>query len=274
MSGPEEAPRGQEPGAPPAEAGAAKSNEAAAKSPDGTTAGSAAAPASPARRRRGNRGGRRRRKPAGEGVAGSAESPAGSADTRGGDRSSSPPVAGPPAYDAGALPTAPLIPVAAPRGSAQPAQRPGRPEPQETPRGAADATPASPPAGETQRPARRRGRRPEPTSAPVETSLPAGTSGGAMPAAPGDGAAAPAVPATHGEGTAAEDTPAKRRRRGARGGRRRHKTADIQHAEAAREAEEAAGEVPAVGATVTRNPIIVPPCNGGRPACGRPDVTK
>jgi len=249
VSGPEEAPRGQEPGASPADAGASKPNEAAARNPDGTTGDTGAAPASPARRRRGNRGGRRRRKPGADGAAGNAESPAAGTDTRAGDRSSSPPAAAPPAYDDGALPTAPLIPVAAPRGSAQAAQRPGRPEPQEAPRGAADGASAPQPATETPRPARSRGRRPEPTSAPAATP-------------PSAGATRMVVPAASGDASAADEAPAKHRRRGARGGRRRHKTADIQHAEAAREAEEAAGEVAAIGrqaAEPSAEPPVKPP---------------
>jgi len=233
VSGPEEAARGQEQGAPPAEAGASKPNEAAAKSPDGTTGDAGAASASTPRRRRGNRGGRRRRKPAAEGAARSAESPASGADTRSGGRPSPSPAAAPLASAGDALPTAPLIPVAAPRGAARAALRPGRPEPQGASRSAADAASAAEPVKGTPRPARRRSRRPEAVSAATET---------AQPAEP----ATPASPATPVDGAAADGVPAKRRRRGARGGRRRHKAADIQHAEAAREAEEAAGEVAGV----------------------------
>ena len=246
MSGPEKAARGQEPGALPAEAGASKPNDAAAKSPGGTTGDAGAASAGTPRRRRGNRGGRRRRKPAVEGAARSAESPATGADTRSAGRPSPSPAAAAPASAGDALPTAPLIPVAAPRGGAQAAPRPGRPDPQGAPRSAADAASAPEPAKGTPRPARRRSRRPETASAPVETAAPA----------------EPATPATPGDGAAADDVPAKRRRRGTRGGRRRHKAADIQHAEAAREAEEAVGEVAGVGRKAAEPPAE-PPLDAG-----------
>ena len=88
MSGPEEAARGEEPGALPVEAGASKPNDAAAKSPCGTTGDAGAASAGTPRRRRGNRSGRRRRKPAAEGAARSAESSATGADARSAGRPS------------------------------------------------------------------------------------------------------------------------------------------------------------------------------------------
>jgi len=232
MSGPEKAARGQEPGAP-AEAGASKPNEAAAQSSGGATSDAGGAPPSAPRRRRGNRGGRRRRKPAAEGAATSNETPATGADTRSAGRPA-PSSAAAAAPSAGsALPTAPLIPVAGSRSSTREALRPERSAARDVSRGSAEA-PAAPERDEgTPRPSRRRGRKPETSSAA------AGTLSSAEPVT----GASPGAPATAADGAAGDGAPAKRRRRGARGGRRRHKAADIQHAEAAREAEEAAGGV-------------------------------
>ena len=84
---------------------------------------------------------------------------------------------------------------------------------------------------------------------------------------PAAGAAADATPA--GE---EEETHAKRRRRGGRGGRRRRKTAEIEHEEATREAEEAAGEPLASGALAEEAQAPAPAAEAaGQPAGERAD---
>jgi ribonuclease G len=149
------------------------------------------------------------------------------------------------------LPTAPLVPVGAGETPARRrAEEPARPSPDE----------AAPAAERPPSPSRStRGRRKPKTT----TAQAAGTAEAAESTATVEKAAAPAPPATGPEPVAAEaagaktadgagqdgegdETHAKRRRRGSRGGRRRRKSADIEHEEAAREAEEAAGE-PAAG---------------------------
>ncbi len=192
------------------------------------------------KRRRGNRGGRRHKRPAAVPTTPAVEAATGSTPRDGY-------AAGPKRPAADDLPTAPLIPVAAAPGARtretvaaaqEPVQKPesgsgtgpagrgrgagraetaeGRPAAARTPRKARDT---APPVVEPPPPA-------EP--APAEAIEPGAT--GAAGVARGDEPAEPA---------------AKRRRRGSRGGRRRRRTAEIEHEEAAREAEEAAGE-PAV----------------------------
>ena len=178
------------------------------------------------KRRRGSRGGRRHRKPAT------------AAPDPGLSRSSSP-RDGYAADALASLPTAPLVPVGAPQG----ARGESRPEDK---------------AGEGTGVRKARGRREpgQPVPAAGERRAGAGKSPGPKEVAE-VAAAAEDAPVPKGEAagrasgeaeTEAEVTPPKRRRRGSRGGRRRHKSADIEHEEAAREAEEAAGEPTAADA--------------------------
>jgi ribonuclease G len=260
VSGPEKATGGQEPAATPVEATASKPDESATQNAAGTTTGAGAAPSGAPRRRRGNRGGRRRRKPAAD-VAAGAESPSAGADARPGGRPSPSPT--PPASSSDALPTAPLIPVAAPRGGARVAPRPERPEPQGAPHREAEAVAGPEPAKQPPRPARRRGRKPGASGATVETPVPAEPVASSPPGVPDDA-------------VAADGAPAKRRRRGTRGGRRRHKASDIQHAEAAREAEEAVGEV-AGGTDMAAEPLaeraVEPPAEPAPAEAAAADAT-
>jgi ribonuclease G len=201
---------GDEPAPPPATERAA-SDALDANAPKGETQ---------AKRRRGSRGGRRHKKPA-------VAVPEGSEA-----RVSSPRDGYAAASDATAsLPTAPLVPVGAAQAAPGEEDRPGG-------------------GGDSGR--RRSARRPkaQATGGESEARSAAGpTSAGEtadVPSPAEDVAVAPeAAPGKTGD-AATDEAPAKRRRRGSRGGRRRRKSADIEHEEAAREAEEAAGE-PAAG---------------------------
>ena len=144
------------------------------------------------------------------------------------------------------LPTAPLIPAAG-RSSQDATRR----APQETPaRDTQEAGGEAPPAAAA--PARRRsgrggrGKGSQSTARTDETAAQAPQQAEAEPprAAPEPEAAPAEAAAPQGDG---EEPRAPRRRRGNRGGRKRHKTAEIEHEEAAREAEEAAGEPEAGG---------------------------
>jgi ribonuclease G len=179
------------------------------------------------KRRRGSRGGRRHKKPA------VAESQPQTSSPRDGYATAAGPSAG-----LGDLPTAPLIPVVPTGGAGGEGAEPG-------PAVAADSAAPS-----RKAPRRRtRARRPEaaeaaagPGGAPPAGELPPAAAAGA-----GDGGAPaeaqPEAEAAEGDG---QEQHASRRRRGSRGGRRRHKTSEAVHEEAAREAEDAAGE-PAAG---------------------------
>jgi len=107
-------------------------------------------------------------------------------------------------------------------GSAPPAGRPAE--------GAPGSTAARP--AEARRP-------PERGSATAPSEL-----AGDRPVA--EAAEAPPAPAQGAAGSGSGETPPKKRRRGTRGGRRRHRETEIEHEEVTREAEEAAGE-PAQG---------------------------
>ena len=184
------------------------------------------------KRRRGSRGGRRHKRPAAAPATPVAETAAGSSPRDGY-------AAAPPREAVNDLPTAPLIPVGA-------ASTGGLGE-----TGAPAAESASQPgAGSGRGRGRARGggagrKRAEspPAAADAEKPREAGTpdADSAQKPAAGTADAPKAAEIRAGEEEPAEPH-AKRRRRGSRGGRRRHRTADIEHAEAAREAEEAAGE--------------------------------
>ncbi len=229
MSTPKKGAPGEEPAAAPgAQDGA----------PDVTDASGQTAEGAP-RRRRGNRGGRRHKRPA----------PA-TGETAQSQPESAAPVSTPRAgYTASAatfeLPTAPLVPVAA----AEAAVTPGEAEP---------AAPGAK-AGGTSRGRSRRKPRAQ-VRAAAETAGAAEPTGESAPVEAPGGLTPPVEPASSGaapaDGAGQDDdgeARAKRRRRGSRGGRRRHKSADIEHEEAAREAEEAAGE-PAAGETQAEAP--------------------
>jgi ribonuclease G len=213
VSGSKKGAPGDEPAAAPAMPQSATNESAGTGTPEGEPQ---------PRRRRGGRGGRRHKKPV-------------AAPETGGPQISSPRDGYAAAADAlASLPTAPLVPV----GAAQSTSGESPPEV-----GAGDGG---------ARKARSR-RKPKAQSPAVDGQAP--SAGGSRPAEQVAQGAAPAEDAatTQGEpsgGRSAEaepeETPAKRRRRGSRGGRRRRKSADIEHEEAAREAEEAAGE-PAAG---------------------------
>jgi ribonuclease G len=211
VSRPNKGAPGEEPGAAPAVSESAANEGAGASAPAGD--------AQP-KRRRGSRGGRRHKKPT---VA------APEAEV---SRSSSPRDGYAAATDAlASLPTAPLVPVGAAQG---------------TPGGSPPEGGAAGDAGVRKTRSRRR---PKPQATVTEGKAP--SAGASQPAedAVRDTAPADAAAPAQGEASAgpdAEEAPAKRRRRGSRGGRRRRKSADIEHEEAAREAEEAAGE-PAAG---------------------------
>ena len=263
MSTPKKGAPGDQPGpAPDAQSGA----------PDVSETEGGAGEATP-RRRRGNRGGRRHKKPvAAAAPAESAGEPP--AETTGQARTSSPRDGYASAANALAdLPTAPLIPVGAAGGRPVPArQKPAgareQPAPApEQPAAAKDegAASAGPPGQAAKSRSSRSRRKPKPAapaaagaasaeavsppsgpSRPADemTPLRAETASAAGEAAP---ASAETLAAQDGAGADGEEAHAKRRRRGSRGGRRRRKTADIEHEEAAREAEEAAGEPAAAG---------------------------
>ncbi len=229
MSTPKKGAPGEEPAAAPgAQDGA----------PDVTDASGQAGEGAP-RRRRGNRGGRRHKRP----------TPA-TSETEQSQPEPEAPLSTPrTGYTAAAstfeLPTAPLVPVAA----AEAAGARGEDEP---------AAPAARAGGASRGRSRRKPKAQAPAAAeaaaaaePTRASAPAEAPAG--PAAPAEPAPVGAAPA---DGAGQDDdgeAHAKRRRRGSRGGRRRHKSADIEHEEAAREAEEAAGE-PAPGETQSEAP--------------------
>lgn len=242
MIDPKNGASGEKPAPPP------QTDGSAAPAGEEKTTAEGAAP----RRRRGARGGRRHKRST---PAAAAESPSGSSPrdgyTSGAQRSG-----------AGDLPTTPLIPVAAvPSGTTG-----------ETAAPAAETAPA--PTRRTSRGSRKAGSGraepapPRPTATPQQTreTAPTTADSSAAPAAvvtpASDDATTGAAPrptpvvaeASESTGSGAStqtsddesgESAAKRRRRGSRGGRRRRRTADIEHEEATREAEEAAGE-PAV----------------------------
>ena len=269
MSTPKKGAPGEEPAAAPsAQDGAPDVN-------DTTGAPGEAAP----RRRRGNRGGRRHKRPAatpetGQGQTDSPAPPAHEAEAESTPPPASTPRAG---YTSPAasfeLPTAPLVPVAAgasgPRGGGEPAAEKAPParsarqsgarqksrtravsaeEPVAAEKPAAREADEPSVAGKTSGASRSSRRRKPRAAAPQAAAAPAAAEPAKSPAASEAAAeSAPAeAPPAEGAGHDGDETPAKRRRRGSRGGRRRHKSADIEHEEAAREAEEAAGE-PASG---------------------------
>ena len=223
------------------------------------------------RRRRGTRGGRRHKRPAAAATTPAVESPAGSSPRDGY-------TAGPKRPVVDDLPTAPLIPVAAdpsaktrePEAStAEPANRSevgsgrgrgrrkagaGKAETAEVRASAAlprETREVAPPAAE-----------PAPTVAPVGAEA-APEPADALVDASGT-TESRAGGQAHGDESA--EPHAKRRRRGSRGGRRRRRTADIEHEEATREAEEAAGE-PAVHGPSTEE-RVEPAAESGPPAEG------
>ncbi|HTX68642.1 MAG TPA: Rne/Rng family ribonuclease [Thermoleophilia bacterium] len=189
------------------------------------------------KRRRGSRGGRRHKKPAGEAPAAAAPAQTPSSPRDG--------YAVAPAGPAD-LPTAPLIPVGPAAAGGHAGRGPGSSAPREA-EPEAEAPTKQRGSGSRRAKAAPTAGRPEKTASPetspaqpaVEDRHTAGMPAETEPATP-------AGTGSHdGDG---EQAPARRRRRGSRGGRRRRKSADIEHEEAAREAEEAAGE-PAGGAT-------------------------
>ena len=198
------------------EAAPTPDDRAAARPGAGTQAGGGQS-----KRRRGSRGGRRHKKPAVETAA------VGNETSR--DRAVEPPDA------LATLPTAPLVPV----GEAAVVDR----------RGAGrTAVEAPAKAGDS-----RGGRRAKPSSGTPPADLVEGgqtpdvADAGTPATARGDASAVTAADDGRREeesaGKPPEDDPsAKRRRRGSRGGRHRHKNADIEHEEVTREAEEAAGD--------------------------------
>ncbi len=228
MSAENKASVGGEPSATPPEP--QTGGRASAAGPAGNERGGAGEAAA-GRRRRGARGGRRRRKPAEPQVAAAAGPEPGASETA----RPRPADATPPEE---ALPTAPLIPIAAAPSGAPPrgrtSSRSPLPAPSEPP--AADSTRTVPPepAAIANKPSARR--RPS-TAAKAVAATPAPAPAPAAPeAAAGAAAQADAE-------TAADATGPKRRHRGSRGGRRRRKEADAVHDEVVREAEEAVSEV-------------------------------
>jgi ribonuclease G len=192
------------------------------------------------KRRRGNRGGRRHKRPAVVPSTLSAETTAGSSPRDGYS-------AAPQRAAVDDLPTAPLIPVAAPTSSRPRETAAPAAEPVPQPDGGRGRGRSRSRAGAGKR--EREERRPAPV-APAMTreiaapaAVPAVAKAAMTPVA--ESGNAPETRETRAGGDESVEPHAKRRRRGGRGGRRRHRTADIEHAEAAREAEEAAGE-PAV----------------------------
>jgi ribonuclease G len=252
-------------------------------------------PEAGARRRRGSRGGRGRRKSPPQameaqgraaqaaetqvGAAQVAEAPGDAAKdappraARGGGQARGRGVKSPaaPAESAFALPTAPLVPIAASDAAAPPAPARGPAAPSATD---VAAEPPAPSGGASKSRPRRRGSRrrgagegaaaereavatgsaqgsgeaaggPPPAAGPAQAyrsvpppprETPESASPAASVRASGESAAA-AADTAEGEGSSA-----RRRHRGSRGGRRRHKAADAAHDEVVREAEEAVGE--------------------------------
>ncbi len=251
MSTPKKGAPGDEPAAAPgAQSGASEAADPTNAAGEGTP-----------RRRRGNRGGRRHKRPAAATPeTGQAQAQAGQAPPQGPTPRDG--------YTSSAatfeLPTAPLVPVGA--GETPPRQRAAEPS-RATPVDTAPATDDRP-----ARPARSSRSRRKPKAA---TAKEAGATAGAESTPPAGQTTAPAPPAdvpaasperaaepagtkaADGAGRDAEgdDAPARRRRRGSRGGRRRRKSSDIEHEEATREAEEAAGE-PATGEAQADSPQI------------------
>jgi ribonuclease G len=238
--------------------------------PDVTETTGGAGEAAP-RRRRGNRGGRRHKKPA------VAPPEAGQAQAETQSQSATSPRDG---YTSGAatfeLPTAPLVPVGAAdtpaqRGatSAEPAPASDKPagatrggrsrrKPKAAGTTATGATPEPQPAGPAAK--QQKAAAAKTAAAPKEAAL-------AEPAVVEPEGATPAeAPAQEGDG---EEAHAKRRRRGSRGGRRRRKSVDIEHEEAAREAEEAAGE-PAEGDSEADAPEVTAPATAAAEAVAAP----
>ena len=269
MSTPKKGAPGEEPAAAPgAQDGAPDLNDTTGSAGEGAT-----------RRRRGNRGGRRHKRPAAatpETGQAQADSPAQPPHPEAKAEAAAPPASTPRAgYTSSAaafeLPTAPLVPVAAgasgPRGGGEPAAETARPARGARQSGAGGksrtraatakepATTEKPAAGEAEEPsaagktggASRGGRRRKPRAAAPEAAAAPAAAGSAQPSAAPEAAAesAPAeAPPAEGAGHDGdgEESSGKRRRRGSRGGRRRRKSSEIEHEEATREAEEAAGE--------------------------------
>ena len=137
------------------------------------------------------------------------------------------------------------------------AQAPSGGQPDRAPEAAAGESPAgqgeevsSPEAGGSAAARRRRGARGgRRRRKAVDASAPAAATAAKPPAADGPDAAEESSPAGPEPGPAELAAP-RHRHRGSRGGRRRHKAVDAEHAEVVREAEEAAGEAapPAVAA--------------------------
>jgi len=236
VSADNKAPAGDQPSATPPEpnaggrtsAGGPAGNEQAGAGEAGTS-----------RRRRGSRGGRRRRKPAEPQVAAAT----GAEPEKG--EVASPRPAGAAAPLAG-LPTAPLIPIAAPSTGAPPRgrtrsrlRRPAATEPPAA--GSTETTPE--PAPSASKPSKQ-----SRASAPVK----------AAPATPAPATPDPEAATTGGAqadaGTAGDTTAPKRRHRGSRGGRRRRKAAEAVHDEVVREAEEAVTDVAPAPSTASGSP--------------------
>ncbi len=235
----------------------------ASESTDPTSTAGEGAP----RRRRGNRGGRRHKRPAAAPETGQTQAEElsqGSTPRQG--------------YTSAAatfeLPTAPLVPVGA---GGTPARRAPEPAPVTTEKAATAEDGPGTPARST-----RSRRRPKSTTAQATAATEAGTS--AAPAA--EKTAAPAPPAAASEPAAAatdvkaveapgrdadgDEMPAKRRRRGGRGGRRRRKSSEIEHEEATREAEEAAGEPAAGDAQAEAPEAVAAPARTAKSAAAAP----
>jgi ribonuclease G len=223
-----------------------------AKAPDAQDAAEAKetggdAEATP-RRRRGNRGGRRHKRPAAAAAPPeTAQAQTQTSSPRDGYTSAASSLAD--------LPTAPLIPVGAADQGAQAKEVVVEAGPSATsaPSGG-EATVAGSSSARTGRSRGGRGRRKPKAAEPVAagaTTEPAPAPETREAAVSAAAAETTTEPETSAEVTEqadeGEETPAKRRRRGSRGGRRRRKTADIEHEEAAREAEEAAGEPAGAG---------------------------
>jgi ribonuclease G len=209
------------------------------------------------RRRRGNRGGRRHKKtPAAAAPVETAPAPAQASSPRDGYTSAASSLAD--------LPTAPLIPVGAAADQAARAKKEVAVEDSPSAERGEEAAVEGGPSARSGRSRGGRGRRKskaaEPLAAAVATQAPSWPevteSAKTTPAAEAaETAAEPEEGAEHAD--AGEEAPGKRRRRGSRGGRRRRKTADIEHEEATREAEEAAGE-PAAGAAAEETAEATP----------------
>jgi len=197
----------------------------------GTDAGAADAPAaeSQPKRRRGSRGGRRHKKPG-------APAPEAVAPAEAASPKASTPRDG---YAAAAdaltsLPTAPLVPVGEAAADDVPRDASGAGEDAGAQKGRGRRRPKVQPAGAaTKEEPKSTGR--SATAATAAQTAEAATQTDTAGAGEAEATAQAAAPE-------AEEAPAKRRRRGSRGGRRRRKSADVEHEEAAREAEEAAGE--------------------------------